>query len=38
MREDFGKDDGSPDDPNKLGYIKPLMILVFRNKDKALIK
>ena len=34
----FGKDDGSPDDPNKLGYIKPLMILVFRNKDEALIK
>ena len=28
----FGHDDGSIDDPNKIGYIKPLMILIFRNK------
>lgn len=27
----FGKDDGSEDDPNKIGYIKPLMIIIFRN-------
>lgn len=28
----FGKDDGTPDDPNKLGYIKGLMIVIFNNK------
>tara|TARA_R100000329_G_C7532178_1_gene187769 strand:- start:90 stop:587 length:498 start_codon:yes stop_codon:yes gene_type:complete len=28
----FGHDDGTIDDPNKIGYIKPLMILIFRNK------
>lgn len=27
----FGHDDGTEDDPNKIGYIKPLMILIFRN-------
>ena len=27
----FGHDDGSIDEPNKIGYIKPLMILIFRN-------
>jgi phage N-6-adenine-methyltransferase len=27
----FGKDDGSEDDGKSIGYIKPLMILVFRN-------
>lgn len=27
----FGKDDGSEDDPNKIGYIKPLMVVIFRN-------
>jgi phage N-6-adenine-methyltransferase len=27
----FGHDDGSVDEPNKIGYIKPLMILIFRN-------
>ena len=27
----FGKDDGSEDDPTKIGYIKPLMVLIFRN-------
>ena len=28
----FGHDDGTEDDPNKIGYIKPLMIVIFRNK------
>ena len=28
----FGKDDGSPDDLTKIAYIKPLMIVIFRNK------
>ena len=28
----FGHDDGTADDPNALGYIKPLMIVIFRNK------
>ena len=27
----FGHDDGTIDDPNKIGYIKPLMIVIFRN-------
>lgn len=27
----FGKDDGSSDDPKRIGYIKGLMIVVFRN-------
>lgn len=27
----FGKDDGSEDDPNSIGYIKPLMICIMRN-------
>lgn len=27
----FGHDDGTEDDPTKIGYIKPLMILIFRN-------
>lgn len=27
----FGHDDGTIDDPNKIGYIKPLMVLIFRN-------
>lgn len=30
----FGKDDGSEDDPNSIGYIKPLMIVVMRNKNE----
>ena len=30
----FGSDDGADDNPNALGYLKPLMILVFRNYDK----
>lgn len=28
----FGKDDGTEDDLTKIGYIKPLMVLIFRNK------
>ena len=28
----FGHDDGTGDDPDKIGYIKPLMIVIFRNK------
>ena len=28
----FGHDDGTEDDPSKIGYIKPLMIVIFRNK------
>jgi len=28
----FGCDDGSPDDPNRIAYIKPLMVVVFRNQ------
>jgi len=27
----FGADDGSEDDPNSIGYIKPLMVVVMRN-------
>lgn len=30
----FGHDDGTEDDPNALGYLKPLMILIFRNGKK----
>ena len=30
----FGCEDGTPTDPNSLGYLKPLMILIFRNKEK----
>ena len=31
----FGHDDGTIDEPNKIGYIKPLMIVIFRNgKEK----
>ena len=29
----FGRDDGVPDDLTKTGYIKPLMVVVFRNED-----
>jgi len=29
----FGKDDGSEDDPNSVGYIKPLMVVVMRKTD-----
>jgi site-specific DNA-methyltransferase (adenine-specific) len=28
----FGHDDGTIDEPGKIGYIKPLMILIFKNK------
>ena len=31
----FGNDDGSKDDETKIGYIKPLMILIFRNKKSV---
>jgi site-specific DNA-methyltransferase (adenine-specific) len=27
----FGADDGTPDDPKSIGYIKPLMVVIFRN-------
>ena len=27
----FGKDDGSEDEPTKMGYIKPIMICIMRN-------
>lgn len=30
----FGHDDGTEDDPTKIGYIKPLMILIFRNEER----
>jgi len=30
----FGADDGTPDDPESIGYIKPLMVLVFNNNKK----
>jgi hypothetical protein len=30
----FLNDDGSVDNPNAIGYIKPLMIVIFRNGDK----
>ena len=26
----FGHDDGTIDDPNKIGYIKPLMIVILK--------
>ena len=29
----FGKDDGSPDDGISIGYIKPLMVVIFRNDN-----
>lgn len=29
----FGHDDGTEDDPKSIGYIKPLMILIFRNNE-----
>ena len=28
----FGNDDGTEDDPNSIGYIKPLMICIMRNE------
>ena len=34
----FGHEDGSADDPNKLGYLKPLMIVIFRNNEKGIIE
>ena len=30
----FLKDDGSADNPSKIGYIKPLMIVIFRNNKR----
>tara|TARA_R110002073_G_scaffold100145_1_gene228182 strand:+ start:545 stop:1036 length:492 start_codon:yes stop_codon:yes gene_type:complete len=30
----FGKDDGSADEPNKIGYIKSLMVCVMDNRNK----
>jgi len=32
----FLKDDGSPDDLTRIGYIKPLMVVIFRNECPAL--
>lgn len=29
----FGKDDGSEDDPNAIGYIKPLMVVIMKNPE-----
>lgn len=29
----FGKDDGSPDDPARVGYVKGLMVVIFRNAE-----
>ena len=29
----FGNDDGSEDDPNSIGYIKPLMICIMDNRN-----
>jgi phage N-6-adenine-methyltransferase len=29
----FGHDDGTQDDPNKIGYIKPLMVVIMKNKE-----
>jgi phage N-6-adenine-methyltransferase len=29
----FGHDDGTEDDPKAIGYIKPLMIVIFRNNE-----
>lgn len=31
----FGPDDGTADDPKRLGYIRPLMIVIFRNNDSS---
>jgi hypothetical protein len=31
----FGHDDGTADDPNKIGYIKPLMVVVMKNPPKT---
>ena len=28
----FGHDDGTADDPTAIGYVKPLMVVIFRNK------
>jgi hypothetical protein len=28
----FNRDDGSPDDPKRIGYIRPLMVVIFRNQ------
>ena len=28
----FGHDDGTEDDPNKIGYIKPLMVVIMKNE------
>ena len=30
----FGNDDGSEDDPNSIGYIKPLMVVIIDNRTK----
>ena len=30
----FGHDDGSEDEPDKIGYIKPLMICIMDNREK----
>ena len=30
----FGHDDGTEDDPMKVGYIRPLMVVVFRNAEE----
>jgi phage N-6-adenine-methyltransferase len=32
----FLHDDGTDDDPDKIGYIKPLMVVVMRNTDATL--
>lgn len=32
----FGHDDGTEDEPNKIGYIKPLMICIMDNRDKEI--
>jgi site-specific DNA-methyltransferase (adenine-specific) len=29
----FGHDDGTEDDEKKIGYIKPLMLVIFNNQD-----
>jgi site-specific DNA-methyltransferase (adenine-specific) len=31
----FGRDDGSPDDPSRIAYIKPLMVVIFRNASAS---
>ena len=30
----FGHDDGTEDDPTKIGYIKPLMVCIMRNPEE----